>query len=61
MTAKETTPKNGYIFQKSSHKKLPFVIRHRENFKETFIALTDNAEKADFITKACNQFTTKLN
>ncbi len=33
-----------------------FAVIHTENGIDTFICLTDTAEKADFITKACNQF-----
>lgn len=41
----------------SNHvEKMPYTIMHKENGIETFIATTDTAEKADFIEKACNEF-----
>ncbi len=33
-----------------------YTVVHTENDVKTMIAITDEAEKADFITKACNQF-----
>jgi len=35
---------------------LSFTVIHTEDGIETIIAATDTAEKADFISKACNQF-----
>jgi hypothetical protein len=33
-----------------------YTVVHNEGKIETIIAITDTAEKADFIAKACNQF-----
>lgn len=34
---------------------LQYTVVHNENDVETIVAITDTAEKADFIAKACNQ------
>jgi hypothetical protein len=47
-----TEPKYGYRKGLNDH----YTVYHSENGTETFIATTDTAEKADFITKACIQF-----
>lgn len=45
-----------YSWFENHEEEFPFTVIHTENEIETNIALTDSAEKADFITKACNQF-----
>lgn len=37
-----------------------YTVVHTENKVKTMIAITDEADKADFITKACNQFSNSL-
>jgi hypothetical protein len=45
-----------YSFFNNHEGELSFTVIHKEGDVETLIAVTDTAEKADFITKACNQF-----
>jgi len=45
-----------YTWFKTPEAELPYAIVHTENGIETPIAISNSAEKADFICKACNQF-----
>jgi hypothetical protein len=45
-----------YTWFKNHKDELSYTVVHTENDIETTIAATDSAEKADFICKACNQF-----
>lgn len=47
-----------YTWSKMEKGIFDYVVKHIENDIETFIAVTDTAEKADFISKACNHFKT---
>lgn len=45
-----------YSWFQNHTSEMDFTVMHQENETGTFVALTDTAEKADFIVKACNQF-----
>lgn len=45
-----------YSYHENHEDTMGFTIIHTENDIETYIAITDSAEKADLITKALNQF-----
>ena len=45
-----------YSYFNNHEDQMSYTVIHAEDGTETFIAICDSAEKADFITKACNQF-----
>lgn len=45
-----------YSWFKNHESELQYTVIHTGNEAETIIAVCDTAEKAAFITKACNQF-----
>lgn len=46
-----------YTWFRNHNQDLSFSVKFDDNgLEETLIAITDTAEKADFIAKACNQF-----
>lgn len=45
-----------YSWYANHSKKLAYTVIHTENDEVTIICATNEAEKADFIAKACNQF-----
>lgn len=47
---------NKYSYFNNHNEAFPFTIIHKESDIETIIAITSDAEKADFISKSCNQF-----
>jgi len=48
-----------YSWFQNHESELSYTIIHTEDDVETIIAITNNAEKADFISKACNDFNKK--
>lgn len=46
-----------YSYHKNHEIKFSYSVVHEENGLQTMIALTDTAEKADLLVKACNAFT----
>jgi hypothetical protein len=44
-----------YSWFQNHEEEMSFTVIHTEDDNETIMAITDTAEKADFITKACNK------
>jgi hypothetical protein len=59
---------NKYSWEATGNKKMPYVVTFRQNSMTStgvqlnsgvIIAITDSAEKAQFIATACNKFETE--
>jgi len=50
-----------YSWFENHEGELSYSIEHNEDDVTTMIAVTDTAEKADFIAKACNHFSETIN